>query len=81
MRTQAGTPNPWVSLFANLGGQAASGMAKNGWFANTPSPQVTAPGDMPADAFLGNGGMGGLYPVGLPGSTPYMPSSFLAPPG
>lgn len=28
----ASTPNPWVSLFANLGGQAASGMAKNGWF-------------------------------------------------
>lgn len=75
----AATPNPWVSMLSQIGGATANSMAKNGWFA--PSPQVTAPEDMPADAFLGNGGAGASYPVGLPGSTPYMPSSFLAPLG
>ena len=32
-----GTPNPWVTVASQGLGAFASGMAKNGWFVNTPS--------------------------------------------
>jgi len=55
-----GTPNPWVTMFTQGLGGAASGMSKNGWFT----------GGGGSNPLLGNGSIGG----GMPGDASLIPA-------
>jgi small-conductance mechanosensitive channel len=65
LRAQAaGQASPWVSLFSKVGTGLAGGMAKNGWFTNTPTTDTNV---------YGNGSIGG----GLPGDSSTIPAPSL----